>query len=239
MDVAKSFNFDLYWMYVNGHGGFAQNSGASWHDSTFLFPLAQAYYHTFGARVFGTIGIGCGLDYNVEAAIQTGTTHIAGIELDTDGITAEAQVGYTFTRKHHFRVFARGLYAEGADGDSAGYLINWPSRHSNCGFRARYGIADLIPMTNVHAAQLGVHFDPARNWTIGATALWAETDQDFGGGDNPYGEEIDVWAEYRYSPLITIGAGVALVIPDDAGEVLWGVTDDPQFVGYLQARLVF
>ena len=237
----KAFKFatiDLYWIYINGHGGFAQNSGASWFDSPFLYPLQNAYYHTFGARVGGTIGIGCGLD-NVEAAIQTGTTHIAGFELDTDGVTAEAEIGYTFSRKRHIRVFARGLFAEGADDGSTGYLINYPNRHTYGGFRARYGIADLIPMTNVHSAQLGASFDPACNWTVGVTALWAETDKGIGGGNNAYGEEFDLWAEYRYSANIGIGAGVAVVIPDTAGEILWGVTDSTQVVGYLQARLVF
>ena len=94
-------------------------------------------------------------------------------------------------------------------------------------------------MTNVHSAQLGASFDPACKWTIGATALWAQTDKGIGGGNNTYGEEFDLWAEYRHSANIGIGAGVAVVVPDTAGEILWGVTDSTQVVGYLQARLVF
>jgi hypothetical protein len=235
----KCTTIDLYWMYVNGHGGFAENSGASYFNTPFLYPLSNAYFHTFGARVGGMLKVVCGLDYNVEAAIQTGETHITGLQLDTDGWTAEAEVGLTFSKKNHFRVFARGLFAEGADDDSSGYLILYPNRHSNTGFRARYGLADMIPMTNVESIQVGLHFDPACNWTIGATGLWATTENDIAGENGDYGKEIDVWAEYRYSPLITIGAGVAVVLPDDAGEILWNTNDDTQFFGYLQARLVF
>ena len=154
---------------------------------------------------------------------------------------AGTELGYTFSRGAKFRVFARGLYAEGPDADSTGYLINYPNRHSNGGFRARYGIADLIPMTNVATLQLGFHFDPGCNWTLGATGLWATADENLGvAADNDdYGTELDIWAEYRHSANVTFGAGVALVFPDDFGQSVFGLTDDTQIIGYLQARLVF
>ena len=43
----KNLALDLYWIYINGHGGFAHNSGASFFDpltGTFLYPCASAYY---------------------------------------------------------------------------------------------------------------------------------------------------------------------------------------------------
>jgi Alginate export len=235
----RNMAIDAYWIYINGHGGFAQNSGASFFNTPFLYPLAQAYFHTFGARIGGTIGVGCGLDYNLEGAIQMGETHITGSELDTDGFAVEAELGLTLTKEGRFRIFARGLYAEGAEGDSAGYLILFPNRHSNTGFRARYGLADMIPMTNVMSLQAGLHFDPACDWTVGVTGLYAMAEEELAGVDDVYGTELDLWAEYRYSKLITLGAGVAVVLPDESGEALWGVTDDTQFIGYLQARLIF
>jgi len=231
----RNVAIDAYWIYVNGHGTFALNSGANFGPG-FLYPFFSAYYHTFGARIGGTFDIGCGLDWNVEAAMQTGTSGPA----DVDGVTAEAEVGMTFTKEAKFRVFARGLYAEGPDGDSTGYLINYPNRHSNTGFRARYGIADLIPMSNVQSVQVGLHFDPGCNWTLGATALWATADNSFGLTDSDdYGTELDLWAEYRHSTNVTLGAGVAFVQPDDWGQFVFGATDDTQILGYLQARLVF
>jgi hypothetical protein len=232
----KNVAVDAYWIYINGHGGSAQNSGASFFDTTFLYPSANAYYHTFGARVGGNMNMFCGLDWNVEGAIQTGT---AGSQ-DVDNASVEAELGVTFSKSSRFRVFARGLWAEGPDSNSTGYLINYPNRHSNGGFRARYGLADLIPMTNVLSAQVGFHFDPSCNTTLGATGLWAETDQDFGGGINSeYGTELDIWGEYRYSQQITLGAGLAFVWPDDSGQIIWGTDDNTQFIGYVQARLVF
>jgi hypothetical protein len=237
----KNISLDLYWIYINGHGGFAQNSGANddgFFGNQFLYPGANAYFSTFGARLGGTLKIGCGLDWNVEGAYQTGTSHTGGVDVDIDSFAVEAEIGYTFNRGSKFRIFARGLFAEGPDTDGTGYLILYPNRHSNTGFRARYGLADLIPMTNVQTVQLGFHFDPACNWTLGATGLWADTETDIGGSSG-YGEELDIWAEYRYSQQVTLGLGLAFVFPDDGGQIAWAVTDDAQFVGYVQARLVF
>jgi hypothetical protein len=232
---------DAYWIYMNGHGGSAHNSGASiYWDGGYLYPLSSAYYHTFGARLGGCVNVFCGLDWNVEGAIQTGSAgSFAGTDVDAEGATVEAELGLTFDKSSRFRVFARGLWAEGPNDDSTGYLINFPNRHSNKGFRARYGIADVIPMSNVQSLQLGLHFDPACNWTLGATGIWAVADEEFFLSEDDYGTELDVWAEYRHSQNLTFGLGLAFVFPDEAGEALWGVTDDTQFIGYLQARLVF
>jgi hypothetical protein len=238
----KNHTIDLYWIYINGHGGFAHNSGASIIvDDGFLYPTTHAYYHTFGARIGGWWNLFCGLDWNLEGAIQTGDAHddFAG-DFDVDGAAVEGEIGLTFDKASRFRVFARALWAEGSDDDSTGYLINFPNRHSNtANFRARYGLADLIPMTNVFTAQVGLTFDPACNWTLGATALWAESEQDsiITGDPIDYGWELDVWAEYRYSQQITLGIGLAFVFPDE--DTFAGLDDNTQFIGYAQARLWF
>ena len=182
----------------------------------------------------------CGLDYNAEVAYQTGTVHdFGGTDPDIDAIAAEAEVGLTFSRRSHFRVFARGLFAEGPDSNSVGYLTLFPNRHTYGGFRARYGLADLIPMTNVETVQLGFHFDPFCNWTFGATGLWARAEQSLGPGNDEYGTELDLWGEWRWSKQITFAGGVALVQPGDQGQISWGLKDDLQVIGYLEARLVF
>jgi hypothetical protein len=238
----KSMVLDLYWIYVNGHGGFAENSGANvdgFAGNDFLYPTANAYFHTFGARAGGCFNVACGLDWNVEAALQSGTGHTGGVDVDIDAWTAEAELGLTFSKSSRFRIFARGLFAEGPDTDSTGYLILYPNRHSNSGFRARYGIADLIPMTNVETLQLGLHFDPACNWTLGVTGLVAQSETEVGGQNFDYGTELDIWAEYRYSQQITLGAGVAFVFPDDGAVAALGLDDDTVVIGYIQARLVF
>jgi hypothetical protein len=241
LKTIKNHKLDIYWVYVNGHdtNGGSINSGTVGGPG-FLYPTAHAYFHTIGARIGGWFDVACGLDWNLEAAYQFGDTN--GPDADVDAWTAEGELGITFSKSSRFRVFARALYAEGPDADNVGYLTLWPNRHSNtANFRARYGIADLLPMSNVFSAQLGLHFDPAQNWTLGLTALWATTDEDIvaGGADDDYGWEIDVWGEYRYSDNLTFGGGVAFVFADDQGEALWGTDDDTQVIGYLQARLWF
>jgi len=134
------------------------------------------------------------------------------------------------------------LYAEGPDDGDAGYQTLFPNRHSNSGFRARYGIADLSPMTNVFSLQGGIHFDPTADWTIGATVLWSEADEADAAtvvSDDDYGWEIDIWAEYRYSEHLTFNTGVAFVFPDDDNAGAFNLDDDTHFIAYLQARLLF
>jgi serine protease inhibitor ecotin len=265
LKTIKNHKLDIYWMYVNGHagasGGGSLNSGAyagfgnnldigGSGITGFLYPSITAYFHTIGGRIGGWFDVAAGLDWNLEAAYQFGDAHgFFGADADVDAFTVEAELGITFGKESRFRIYARGLYAEGPDDDDVGYLTLFPNRHSHtASFRARYGIADLIPMSNVWTGQLGFHFDPFQNWTFGATGLWAGADEEGSNGaisgsggsdDDDYGFEIDVWGEYRYSDQLTFGGGVAFVWPDDQGEFLWGTDDDTQFIGYLQARLLF
>ena len=236
---------DLYWMYINGHGAATTGSGISGSSvgNAVGGPYGgTAYYHTIGGRISGVFpDIVEGLDWNLEIAYQFGDANFAGGEQDVDGVAVEAEVGLTVDRDSLFRVYARFLWAEGADSQDSGYIPLYPNRHSNAGFRARYGIFDLIPMTNVITLQGGIHFDPAQDWTLGATVLWATVDEEVLGTslNEDYGWEIDVWAEYRYSQELVFNAGIAFLFPDDSGVATWGTDDDTQFLGYVQARLLF
>ena len=258
--------FDLYWILMNGHGG-ADDGGAGSSIGAlgnFVGDPAgtggTAYFHTIGARAGGLFrDVAAGLDYNVEAAWQTGSgkgspaAFPPGTAYDIDAFAAEAELGITFDAESKFRLYTRVLWAEGPSSEDAAYVPLYPSRHGASGFRARYGLFDLIPMTNVFSAQLGLHFDPAADWTLGATALWATTDR---GGNTPgtprngstftanlpdddYGVELDVFAEYRPGSQLVITAGLALLLPSAAGEALWLIDGDPHVFGYLQARLAF
>jgi len=257
----KNHTIDLYWLYVNGHGGSAINGGtnAGFGNNAdlggggitgFLYPGSQAYFHTLGARIGGWFDVAAGLDYNLEGAYQFGDIHnltVGGGDADVEAFTIEAEVGLTFSASSKFRVFGRFLFAEGPSDNDVGYLTLYGNRHSNtASFRARYGLMDVIPMSNVVTGQLGLHFDPATDWTLGATGLWAGSDEEGSNNaisgtddDGDYGWEFDIWGEYRYSEHLTFGAGLALLFPDDQGQFLWGLDDDTQFLGYVQARLVF
>lgn len=246
LKTIANHELDLYWIYINGHGAAAGSgsgiSGGSLANAVGGPAGATAYWHTIGGRIGGVFpDVAAGLDWNLEVAYQFGDGNIAGGgTFDVDGFAVEAELGITFSKDSMFRLFARFLWAEGPDDDDSGYIPLYPNRHSNSGFRARYGIFDLIPMANVLTLQVGMHFDPDPNWTLGATVLWAQAEEDlFAGIDDDYGWEINVWAEYRYSQALVFNAGIAFLFPDDSGEVIWGTDDDSQFLGYLQARLLF
>ncbi|NRA96135.1 MAG: alginate export family protein [Planctomycetes bacterium] len=237
LKTISNHTLDLYWIYVDGHGGGAQGTGANngGNDNG----VADEYWHTLGGRLGGTLpDVAAGLDWNAEVAYQFGDG-----SSDVDAVAFEAELGVTFNAENAFRVYARFLFAEGADDGDAAYQTLFPNRHSNSGFRARYGIADLIPMSDVISIQGGLHFSPAENWTMGATVVWAGVDEGSLAGtnddDDDYGLELDFWAEHTYSANLSYGIGLAFVFPDDGIEALSGTDDDTQFIGYIQARLVF
>jgi hypothetical protein len=267
MRAWEPVNLDLYWIFVNGHGGARDNGagssvgalgnfvGSPRNDPGNFTTNGTAYYHTLGARLFGTIeGIAGGLDWQVEGAYQIGSQGNAfGQDFDIAAGTVEVELGLVLCEECALRVFTRFLYASGPDGDELAYTPLYPDRHLNSGYRARYGLWDLIPMSNVVTAQLGMHFDPSASWTVGATGLWATTDEDgimpstrrngfarnVAVPDEDYGFEADLWGEYRFSNQLTVGGGLGFFFADEAGEAQWSIDDGVQFLAYLQMRLVF
>jgi hypothetical protein len=246
----ENVEIDLYWVYINGHGGLGQN-GLPYNVGAAAQFLSRVFFHTFGARVGGNFG-DSGFDFNLEAAFQTGNAKfplglLPGNAAKFKGWAVEGEVVFTFDKDNAFRVYVRGLWAKGPKasalpGGNLGWTNLYPNRHSNGGFRARYGIFDAIPMTNVFTLQGGVSFDPAQDFTLGATVLWAQSQVNPGPGiSKTYGWEIDAWGEYRHSKNLTFGAGIAFLFPKKTGlgAGAWGTTTGTQFLAYLQARLVF
>ncbi len=222
LNSIENVTLDLYWIYVNN-------------DLDSFVP--HMYYHTVGARIAGSFDVAAGLDYNLEAAGQFGD--IGGFDTEVGGWTVEAELGITFDADSNFRLYSRLLWAEGydADDDETGYLPSLGAeQHSNTGYRARYGYMEIIPMWDVLTWQIGATFDPAADWTIGATFLWASRDsEDDWGDDDDMGWELDLFAENRYSAQTTVGGGIAFFFQD---EDYWG-NDDTAVMLYMQARIVF
>lgn len=240
LKTIENHELDLYWIYVNGHGVVNSVSSLGHNLGGAIFGT-NAYYHTLGGRIGGMVDVvAAGLDWNAELAFQFGDANGTMVD-DVSGLAFEGEAGITLNEENRFRVFARGLWAQGPDNDETGYVPLYPNRHTYAnsgGFRARYGIMDLIPMTNVFSLQGGVHFDPTQEWTLGATALWATTDEEVT-SDDAYGWELDFWGEYRYSENLHFGGGLGILFPEDEGVALWGIDDDTHFLLYLQARLFF
>ena len=243
----KNAALDLYWVYVNAHVG---TTGDSLGNNV----GGPSYFHVFGGRFGGTADVASGLDYNIELSYETGDV-ANGFNLDAFG--AEGEIGVTFSKDNKFRAWVRALYLEGPDFSGttpeSGYIALWPNRHSNsANFRARYGAADVFPMFDIFALTGGVHFDPAKDWTIGLSGVWGQTASDIqadlgspAGEDDTYGFEIDLWAEYRYSDAMTFSMGVAMILPDDqidGGSTTYGNASfdgDTAFLIWAQARLFF
>jgi len=217
LNSIENVTMDLYWIYMSNDGD-----------------EPHAYYHTVGARIAGTFDVAAGLDYNLEAAMQTGD--LGGTDFEIGGWTVEAELGITFDAESNFRLYSRFLWAEGEDDDSLGYKLLAPEHHSNTGYRARYGFMEIIPMWDVLTWQVGATFDPATDWTIGATLLMASRDSEFWGDNDDMGWELDLFAENRYSAQTTVGGGVGLFFSDE--DSVWG-DEDVAVMLYMQARIAF
>ncbi len=245
LKTIKDHSLDLYWIYVNGHGGAAGGSGTS--TGSLGTPVGgagfafgdTAYFHTVGGRINGKFDVAAGLDYNLEAAFQFGDANGTAVD-DVSGWTVEAELGLTFSAEDAFRVYLRFLYADGADGNDSGYVPLFPNRHSNSGFLGRYGLLDALPMFNVLSLQGGLYFKPDPSWLVGATAIWSTTDEEIvATGDDDWGWEFDLWAAYLYSDnLVFIFAGF-VVLPDDQLQGLVGIDDDTIVGLVFQSRLTF
>ncbi len=250
--------FDLYWIYFNGDrartvGTLGNSLGSSSiGDNLKEVGFAQAFFHTFGLRASGEFGIVDGLDYNVEVAYQTGNLKDFA-QTDVAGLAIEAELGLTVAAESRSRFHVRFLFAEGGENGKSGYIPLFSERQAyddggKGGYRARYGLLNIVPMDNVISVQGGFVFDPAPDWSVGLGVLWATHEADSApirSGDDDIGLEIDVFAEYRHSDEFTLGLGLGVFLPDDGapfkngGFVNQGGKKDPAFLIYLDARVVF
>ncbi len=100
------------------------------------------------------------------------------------------------------------------------------NRHSNTGYRARFGLADWYSLSDSRSLQVGGNMACGSGWTAGATVglFLADTDS------SNTGSEVDLWAEHACADNATLGAGLGFVSPD---------VGDNFTVLYVQARIAF
>ncbi len=239
---------DLYYFFWNDNG-----PGGTFGTLGNLFP-ADTFAHVFGIRLAGDLpNVAAGLDYSLEFAYETGDIDSLGI--DMEGFIFEAGVGITFNANNLLRVAAGFIFAEGPDSGDSGFVPLFVDRHEQVNWddhtarRARWGLMDIIPLTNVIAGQIGLTFRPAEDWIFGATFLGAWRDQSVlttdGDTEDGIGWEIDVFADYRYSAETTISVGVGVFIPNEGAPLQNSALsagnneDDATFLMYLQALTTF
>ncbi len=220
----ESFAIALIYILNNGFG--------SDHNQSYLLHAAlkslkdmtvEAYYQSadnnlspldndrYGAHFAGCFG-GLGFDANLDVQENS----VSG----DDTFAWEANVNYDINKE--LGLFARAYQAE------TGYIFTG-NRHSNTGYRARYGLADVLPTSSgssdVSILQVGAAMACGSGWTAGATIALFDQDADDSGAS-----EVDLWAEHACADNATLGGGIAFLSPD--------VGDSATFV-YIQARIAF
>ena len=221
----ESFAIALIYILNNGFG--------SDHNQSYLLHAAlkslkdmtvEAYYQSadnnlslvdndrYGAHFAGCFG-GLGFDANLDVQENS----VSG----DDTFAWEANVNYDINKE--LGLFARAYQAE------TGYSFTG-NRHSNTGYRARYGLADAFSLSSgssdVSSIQVGAAMACGSGWTAGATIALFDQDVD----SSSTGSEFDLWAEHACADNATLGGGIAFLSPD--------VGDSATFV-YIQARIAF
>ncbi len=249
LNTIENHVLDLYYFFLNVNniaGGSTGTLGNGFPPDTFA--------HVLGIRLAGDhANIAEGLDYNIEFAYETGDINSAAIDLE--GFIVEAELGVTFNADTKFRVFGRFVYASGASGNDSGFVPLFPDRQEQVNWddhtatRARWGLMNIIPLTNVISGQIGFTFRPADDWIFGMTVLGAWRDEDVmttdGNSKGGIGWEIDAFADYRYSADTSISVGLGIFLPTEGAPLenspvnAGNNEDEAAFLFYLQSLTTF
>jgi hypothetical protein len=163
-------------------------------------------YGAHFATAFGGLGVDANLDVQEE---------VVGSNDDS----AALEVNFDYDMNKDLGLWGRFSCAED------GYAFTG-NRHSNTGYRARYGVADYYNLNDATIFQVGGNMACGSGWTAGATVGFYTADTDSANT----GTEIDVWAEHACADNATMGAGLAFVSPD---------VGDNFTALYVQARIAF
>ncbi|MFH2068941.1 MAG: alginate export family protein [Candidatus Omnitrophota bacterium] len=176
---------------------------------------------TYGARVDHTVLSVPGLNYNLEAAMQSGDFQGS----DQDGWAGNADVSYTFQNPMQFQLGAAWFYASGDKGDSDG---NWvPLYPDNLGDRiGRITYASMLGTgftpylgTNISVPKIYAGLKPTEK--VGLSLAWFPMStivDTYGDDDLGYGANFG--ATYQYTEDVTLGicldyAAAGKAIPTD------------------------
>ena len=247
----ENHEIDLYWLYVNGHGGSMTGGSGTTTGSLGLTVggggLAlgtTAYYHTFGARIGGVFAdVAAGLDYSIEAAFQTGNVNGSPVGISNiKGFVLDALLGVTLEGDARMRPFLRVAWASGPEDGDSGFVPLYYGRVSNAPGTALeylYGINALLPPVDVFSIQGGMSFFFDPQWAAAVQAIWARTDEKIFAGDSELGVEFDVGVSHFYSQHVSFTLSMSILMPGDQYQGLFLVGDDTVYALTLQSRLRF
>lgn len=188
----EDMSVDLYWIFA------VQDQT----DSLALIGTVEdARIHTIGSRFAGTHNQ---FDWDIEGALQFGSTGFAGV--DQDAYAATGELGYTFDVKKQPRLFVKGSFFSGDDTDAPFNRLF--SDHELSEF---LGNTDL---TNLWTIRGGISAQITEQLNLSATVAYFQVNEDFGTGVNAIGTEVGLYATYNYSEDLYFEAGYAHFFTD-------------------------
>ena len=204
-----------------GHFPYVMNTGATVGDGTNVY--------NWGARLKGKYS---SLDYSLELNKQSGH-FVDGANISATG--GAAVVGYTIPEAMGLRISTEYVFASGDDTPNAGdhktFYQFTPSPHNNL------GVQDFIAFQNINAWRIGASFKAKENLKLSAD-FWdfqLDKQQDYWYSSNgtttrtgstfasngadallaerKIGTEIDLVANYQYSPALSFDVGYSVFNP--------------------------
>lgn len=240
-----------------GTGGLSTYDGAAIVPNMGNFPYSvgianasQTKVHNFGGRLKGKSG---NLDYTVELNKQTGK--FGGDSANIDATGGAAVVGYTIPESMGLRLSGEYVFASGDDTPTAGnhktFYQFTPAPHMHLGAQ------DMVAFQNINAWKLGAAFNAKKNLKISldywdfkldkAPDYWYGSNGQSTRGnamstvlgaagaeavlaDRNVGSEIDLVANYSYSPALSFEAGYSIFNPGS------GITNATAMLGHTAGK---
>lgn len=192
-------------------------------------------FYTIGARLKGAVA---GLDYTLEVPYQFGEMNVLGTDFDLSAWAFAAKAGYTIPgAPMNIRIGAEYDFATGdgdaTDNDVENFQTLYPTNHNH------FGIGDVVnTWSNIHAWSINVSADVTEKVRLYG-AYWSyKLAEDNAAGEDELGSEIDLLATYKYSNNVSMEAGAAYFMPEDAS-IAANAPDDAQTWAYLQITANF
>jgi len=211
-----------------GHFPYFFNTATGAAGGALLGTASQTKVHNWGGRLKGKSG---NLDYTVELNKQNGK--FGGDSANIDATGGAATVGYTMPEAMGLRLVGEYVFASGDDTPYAGnhktFFQFTPAPHG------KLGAQDLVAFQNIKALRLGGAFNAKKNLKISLDYWDFKLDkaQDYWYGSNGIstrgstigagaeglladknvGSEVDITADYNYSPALSFQAGYSLFNP--------------------------
>ena len=187
--------------------------------------------YTYGARVDHNVLTVPGLNYNIEAAMQTGDSW----SVDKDAWALNADVSYTLQNPYQAKIGAAWFMATGQDPSSSDdtawdpiYPDNLGDRIGRITYASMLGWGVIPPGTNISVPKIYGSFKPADKHTVSLALFPASTlaEPFYSGGPDELGWGINCGYTYQYTDDVSFGLLVDYAVADKVLEDFLGPAFD-------------